>query len=67
MWVYIWQRKDQVFEKFREWRAMVENSAERKLKAIRTDSRGEFTSAEFEAYLKTEVQDKNHFYIHIEL
>ena len=48
---------------------MVKNSAEKKkLKAIRTDNRGEFTSAEFEAYLKTlEVLDKNNFFMFIKL
>ena len=40
--------------KFREWKAMVEKSSGRSLKAIRTDNGGEFTSGEFEAYLKEE-------------
>lgn len=54
VWVYFLKSKDQVFEKSLEWKAMVEKSTGRKLKAIRTDNRGEFTSKEFEAHLTTE-------------
>ena len=50
VWVYFLKLKDQTFEKFLEWKAMVE----RKLKAIRTDNGGEFTSKEFEAHLTRE-------------
>ena len=54
VWVYILKRKDQVFERFQEWKALVEKSTGRKLKVLRTDSGGEYTSAEFEAYLRKE-------------
>ena len=54
MWVYIIKQKEQVFEKFLEWKALVEKSTGRKLKALRTDNGGEYTSAEFEAYLRKE-------------
>ena len=55
VWVFILKQKDQVFEKFLEWKALVEKSTGRNLKALRTDNGGEYTSAEFEAYLKKEV------------
>ena len=54
VWVYVLKRKDQVFEKFLEWKALVEKSTGHKLKALRTDNGGEYTSAEFEAYMKKE-------------
>ena len=54
VWVYILKQKDQVFERFLEWKALVEKSTGRKLKALRTDNGGEYTSAEFEAYLRKE-------------
>ena len=54
VWVYCLQRKDQAFKKFCEWKAMVERSTGQKLKAIRTDNGGEFTSSEFEAHLQSE-------------
>lgn len=52
VWVYFLKSKDQVFEKFLEWKAMVEKSAGRKLKVFRTDNGG--VSKEFEGYLMTE-------------
>ena len=54
VWVYFLQHKSQVFEKFCEWKAMVEKATGKKLKAIRTDNGGEFTSNEFEVYLRAE-------------
>ena len=52
--MYVLKRKDQVFEQFLEWKALVEKSTGRKLKVLRTDNGGEYTSAEFQGYLKTE-------------
>ena len=54
MWIYILKSKNQVFEKFVEWKALVETSGGRKLKTLRTDNGGEYTSAEFTMYLKKE-------------
>ena len=54
VWVYVLKRKNQVFEKFLEWKALVEKATGRKLKALRTDNGGEYTSTEFETYLKRE-------------
>ena len=54
VWMYILKSKNQVFEKFVEWKALVETSSGRKLKTLRTDNGGEYTSAEFTMYLKKE-------------
>ena len=54
VWVCILKTKDQVFEKFLEWKSMAERSTGKKLQILRTDNGGEFTSKEFQAYLKTE-------------
>ncbi len=54
VWMYVLKRKDQVFERFLEWKALVENSTGRKLQVLRTDNGGEYTSVEFEHYLKSE-------------
>ena len=54
VWVYFLHTKDQVFEKFCEWKSMVEKSSGKKIKVIRTDNGGEFTSKEFEAFLTKE-------------
>ena len=52
--MYILKSKSQVFEKFVEWKALVETSSGRKLKTLRSDNGGEYTLAEFTAYLKKE-------------
>ena len=54
VWVYVLKLKDQVFERFLELKALVEKSTGRKLKALRTDNGDEYTSTEFETYLKKE-------------
>ena len=53
-WVYILKHKDQVLEQFLEWKAMAEKSTGQELKVFRTDNGGEFTSTEFEGYLRKE-------------
>ncbi len=50
--VYFLKRKDEAFEKFVEWKTMVENESGVKLKALRTDNGGEFISSRFQSYLK---------------
>ena len=42
-----------MFEHFKEWQAEVENFAGRRVKTLRTDNGGEFTSNRFQAHLKT--------------
>ena len=56
--VYPSHTKDQVFKKFHEWKTTVEKSIGKKLKAICTDNRGEYTSREFQAYLMEGVCHK---------
>lgn len=51
-WVYVLKSKDQVFESFLEWQALVENSTDRKLKVLGTDDGGEFTSGRFKEHLR---------------
>ena len=53
-WVYPLKTKDQVFDRFVEWKTLVERSSGKKLKTLRSDNGGEFTSTRFESYLKKE-------------
>ena len=53
-WVYILKTKDQVFSYFLEWKALVEKATNKKIKTLRTDNGGEYTSTQLEAYLKAE-------------
>ena len=50
MCVYILKNKSEVFEKFMEWKALMENSIGQKLKTLLADNEGEYTSAEFTMY-----------------
>ena len=42
-WIYFLKKKDEVFSKFKEFKALVENSTNRKIKVLRSDNGGEYT------------------------
>ena len=44
--------KDEVFSKFKEFKAPVENLSERNIKNLRSNNGGEFTSGEFKAFCR---------------
>ena len=46
------KNKDEVFSKFKEFKALIENHTEKKIKTIRSDNGGEFTSNEFKELCK---------------
>ena len=52
-WVYFLKQKSEVFEAFKTFKATVENERGRKIKAIRSDREGEFTSKEFQEFYAT--------------
>ena len=53
VWVYIIKSKRELFQLFIDWKAMVENNVSgRKVKTLRTDNGGEYTSREL--YLTSE-------------
>ncbi len=54
VWVYFLKNKSDVFEKFLVWKAMVEKLSGLKLKVLRSDNGGEYTSGQFSDYLKAE-------------
>jgi hypothetical protein len=51
-WNYFLRNKFEVFDKFKEFKAMVENQSEKKIKVLRTDNGGEFRGNEFEELCK---------------
>ena len=53
-WAYIIKTKDQVFQCFLEWKALVEKATKKKVRTFRTDNEGEYTSSQFKNYLKAE-------------
>ena len=54
VWVYPLKQKCEVFERFVEWKTMVENETGHKLKVLRTDNGGEYLSDRFKEYLRSE-------------
>ena len=51
-WIYFLKAKDEVFGKFKEFKALIENHSERRIKSLRIDNGVEYTSKEFEAFCK---------------
>ena len=45
--IYFLKKRDGVFEKFKEFKALVENLYEKRIKTLILDNGGEFTSFEF--------------------
>ena len=43
-WIYFLKTKNEVFGKFKEFKALIENHSERRVKTLRTDNGGEYTS-----------------------
>ena len=54
VWVYFLRNKDDVFSKFLEWKALVGKSSGRRLKVLRSDDVGEYTSRRFVEFLRSE-------------
>ena len=51
-WIYFLKAKSEVFEKFKEFKALIENLSDKIIKTHRSDNGGEYTSKEFEAFCK---------------
>ncbi|XP_048323873.2 retrovirus-related Pol polyprotein from transposon TNT 1-94 [Ziziphus jujuba] len=52
VWVYFLKTKDQVLDYFKLFHTMVERETGKKLKCLRSDNGGEYTSKEFDAYCR---------------
>jgi hypothetical protein len=52
-WLYILKTKDEVFNKFKEFKAEIENLTNKKIKTLRTDNGGEYTSKELFSFCKS--------------
>jgi transposase InsO family protein len=46
-WIFFMKTKGQVFNQFQEFKALVENQTGKKIRVLRTDNGGEYTSKEF--------------------
>ena len=54
-WIYFLKTKDEVFSKFKEFKALTENLSKRNIKILRLDNGGEYTSKEFVNFCKDVV------------
>jgi hypothetical protein len=57
--IYFLKAKDEVFDRFQEFRALVENQTGRKIWVLRSDNGGEYTSKEFVDYCATAGSRRN--------
>jgi hypothetical protein len=51
-WIYFLRNKSEVFDRFKEFKALVENQKEKRIKVLRTDNGGDFCENEFEEFCK---------------
>jgi hypothetical protein len=51
-WIYFLGKKFEFFDRFKEFKALVENQIEKRIKVLRTDNGGEFYENEFEEFYK---------------
>jgi transposase InsO family protein len=49
--VYLLRAKGEVFDKFKKYKALVENQTSKKIKTLRSDNGGEFVSKKFDNFL----------------
>src|SRR5579871_6519044 len=50
--IYLLKTKSKAFDKFKNFQALVENQQNKKIKRIRSDNGGEFTSKKFKQHLQ---------------
>ena len=53
-WLYFLKTKGEVFARFKEFKALVENQTGKKIKVLRSNNEGEFTSNEFRDFCSQE-------------
>ena len=51
-WIYFMKNKDEVFSKFKDFKALIENHTKKRIKTFRSDNGREFTSNEFKELSK---------------
>jgi hypothetical protein len=51
-WIYFLKMKSEVFSKFKEFKSLVENLFEKKIKTLRSDNGGDFSSDDFKSFCR---------------
>jgi len=52
VWAFFMKEKSEAFSKFKEFKEIVEGEVEQKIRCLRTDNGGEYSSGEFSQYLR---------------
>ena len=63
--MYFMKEKSEALERFREFKTLIKNQARRKIRVLRTNNKGEYTSNEFMEYCSTKGIKKEHTVPHI--
>lgn len=50
MWIYFLKTKDEAFSRFLEWKVIIENQTDRKIKKLRTYNGLEFCNKYFDSF-----------------
>ena len=51
-WIYFLNNKSEVFGKFKKFKSFIKNPSKIRIKTLRSNNGGEYTSKEFEAFCK---------------
>ena len=60
VWVYILKHKNDVFGKFKQWKAMIEKQTRKQIKCLRTNNDMEFYGKKFNEFCKNEGIMRHH-------
>jgi transposase InsO family protein len=52
IWIYFLKKKSKFFDMFKEFKALVENQTEKRIKVLKIDNGGDFCGNEFEEFCK---------------
>lgn len=59
LWVFMLKSKDEAYEKFLEWKVLVENQTGKKVRVLRTDNGLEYLSQKFKSLCRTSGIDRH--------
>jgi 5'-3' exoribonuclease 2 len=65
-WIYFLKKKSEVFDRFKEFKALVENQTEKKIKVLRTDNVERFAVRNLKNYVRSVAEhDKRLLHTHL--
>jgi transposase InsO family protein len=58
-WIYCMKAKNEMFNKFQEFKALIEKQTGKQIKVLRSDNGGEFESHQFEDFCKEAMESRD--------